>query len=378
VTSITFETATIADAVRKAALVAPTTRGEAWDMAHGVMFHLDPTAEHALTLRATNLAMFHTEWVTALHAEGKTSVWRLPSVQLAAVVTRLPIGSGRTVTMEEKDGKIIITSGKNFKCQLNMPASRDYPNWSIFDPDDLSAISGLGKRIKLVEWAAAASNANMAMTGVRLDGEVALATDTFRAAMAPCPVDHLEAPVTVPTGTLSAILKDEQTAKMGNNKDNLLFVMPDDWTQVQIRTIGVEWPTKVKAALQPIVVDTVEVDRDELLGMIQRAWALDQANRTPIISMYFGKGEVACVMQSDEIGLLRDVIEVENQADHRRIQYMFNPKNMIETLNSMPGKKVTIGYSQPSLGRMIYVSGGDGYEAWVARTQPPKKGADSS
>jgi hypothetical protein len=44
----------------------------------------------------------------------------------------------------------------------------------------------------------------------------------------------------------------------------------------------------------------------------------------------------------------------------------------------MPNKSVTLGYTQPTLGRFLYLNGGDGYEAWIGRTQPPKKGTSSS
>ena len=376
-TVITFEVATIADAVRKAALVAPTTRGEAWDKAHGLMFHVNPAEEHALTLRSTNLLMFQTEWVTALAAEGASTTWRLPSGPLSAVIAKIPAGGGRTVTFEEKDGKVEITSGKGFRCRMNMPRPDNYPVWRIFDPDELSPVPGLGRRIKLVEWAAATTATNMAYTGVRLDGKVALATDTYRAAMIPCEIDHLANPVTIPTGTLSTILKDESPALVGQGDDGLLHCMPDDWTQVSIRTIGVPWPGKVMSVLKPVFDEMIEVDRDELLRCVQVAWALDQNNRVPLLSLYIGRGELSCINESEEYGLLRDLVEISG-ANHPRVEYKFNPKNLVETLGSMPAKTVTLGYTQPGLSRFLYLNGGDGYEAWIGRTQPPKKGVSSA
>src|SRR6478735_9046351 len=104
-TKVVFETATIADAIRKADRVAPG-KDKAFDKAAGIVIEVDPQAEPPVIIRATNLDVYSMEWMDVLSVEGDVARWRLPSSLLAQVMSKLPIGSGTTVTLEE------ITDGR--------------------------------------------------------------------------------------------------------------------------------------------------------------------------------------------------------------------------------------------------------------------------
>jgi DNA polymerase III sliding clamp (beta) subunit (PCNA family) len=370
-TTLTFETAAVADAIRKAAKVAPTTRGAAFDKAAGVYCQIDPTSDHPLVVRSTNLNIFYMEWVQALAAEGKGTTWRLPSIPLSQVIGTLPIGTGKTVTFEEMDdGKIVVTSGR-MKCQFNGMPADTYPLWDVFDPEVLTPASGLGGRIKQVEWAC--SPGEVPLIGVHLDGKIALATDRWRAATAPCVIEQLDQPVTIPSSTLSTVLKENGTANIAVIGSQLC-VMPDGWTQIRVVTLGQEYPTGIRRILNANFEQIIELDREELVGMINRAVSFDSTNRTPVIRLFFGKGELAVYILGDEVGRFRESLDVEGQSQHARVEYMFDPKKLIEALMSAPDRKIKFGYHLDPK-PMIYINGGQEYEAWVARIHLPGGGS---
>ena len=376
-TSITFETSTISAAIRNAARIAPTTRGMAFDHAAGLYLMVDPANEFPLVIQSTNLEMFYTEWVTALEADGPATAWRLPSMALDKIIGSLPIGAGKTVTFTETDKlmQVEVTSGRGLRARFNgINRHREFPTWIPFDPDLLTEVPALGGQIKLVEWAAASGGSAVIMSGIHLDGEVAIATDATKAAIMPCLIEKLDKSVTIPPQTLSLILKESASAKLAVVGETLC-VMPDAWTQIKVRTFGETYPAaKIRKSLGRELDGQIETDRDELLALINRVAAIDMTNRTPCLNVWFGNEEIACFMESGEIGLLRDIVDCPGQALHKRVKYMFNPKNFIDLLVSAPEKKIKLGYGQ-HLTPMISLSCGD-YQAWIARMVPPKERKD--
>jgi DNA polymerase III sliding clamp (beta) subunit (PCNA family) len=311
------------------------------------------------------------EWVQALAAEGKGTTWRLPAIPLSQVIGTLPIGSGKTVTFEETDeGKIVVTSGR-MKCQFNGIPTDTYPVWDVFDPEVLTPSAGLGGRVKQVEWAC--STTQTPLIGVHLDGKIALATDKWRAATVPCVIEQLDRPVTIPASTLSLVLKEHGTANLAVIGTQLC-VMPDGWSQVRVVTLAEEYPIGIRRVLNGNFEQIIEFDREELVGMINRAVSFDSTNRTPVVRLFIGKGEVAVYLLGDEVGKFRESLSLEGQAEHSRVEYIFDPKKLIEALMSAPDRKVKFGYHL-SPKPMVYINGGQGYEAWVARIHLPGGGS---
>lgn len=366
-TKVTFETATLADAIKKAEKVAPS-KGKAFDKAAGIVFEITPGAQPPVVIRATNLDIYSMEWVDALSVEGEPAKWRLPSSLINQVVGSLSIASGSTTTLEEvvdKKGHSFVqltTSGRT-KAKFNMMSIDEFPIWSAFDPDNLMPVEGIGGRIAQVEWAAAKDAATPILCGVHFDGELCVSTDRYRLAVAELPIKDLEYPVTVPAGLLGGILKERGEVLIGVEGGQFLM-MPDKFTQIRAIMYGMDYP-KVSRIMDRDKPQTIKVRKAGLLEIMARATAFSGNERFPTLRVFFGNEEIAVMMDNYEVGLLGDVVEVPGQAMHPRYEIKFAPRNIMEGITRAPNEEVDIGYDTSKPKGTIYINGGSGYEAWI-------------
>lgn len=369
-TSITFETATIADAVRRAAKIAPGKAGQAFDKAAGLLFEINPGSEAACIIRATNLDAFHTELVASVHAEGEPARWRLPSTLLANVIGGLPPKSGATVRFTQVGTKVEFQQGR-LKGTVMLMDEATYSDWDMFDSSTLKTVPTLGGRIAMVEWAASGDGLPP-MCGVYLDGKYAMATDRYKVARVPLEIDLVK-PILVPAGILGTSLKAMGDTGVGVS-DTQLLLAPDDYTQLTTVLYDSQFPP-VQVVFNTEYEEEVEVNRDAFIALLQRAGQYAGADRNPSVRTYWGKGELAVFMENSEIGTIGDIIELPT-ATHKRIQIGFSPKYLIDALTHAPDSKVKIKYhSTPeNTCPTIYIGGGSGYECWVMKRKimPPQ------
>jgi DNA polymerase III sliding clamp (beta) subunit (PCNA family) len=364
-TQVTFETATIADAVRRAAKIAPGKAGHAFDKAAGLFLEINPGAEAQCLIRATNLEAFHTEVVAVVHADGDPVRWRLPSTLMSAVVGGLPPQSGSQVLFQQDGNRILIRSGK-MKASMVLMDEESYPDWELFDSSAMTQVPALGSRISMVEWAAS-SDGIPPTCGVYLTGEFAVATDRYKLARVPCKF-NLERPVIIPAGILGGALRSMGETGVRVDSTQLLLA-PDDWTQLRMMTYDMSY-FPVDKVFQAAFEHVVEVSKSDLLEKLNRAGSYAGAERNPLLRTFWGKGELAVMMENSEVGLIGDVIEVPGALDHARVEIAFTPKYLVETLNNAPDSKVRLHYSTSPDGMKqpyIKVEGGSGYEVWVMK-----------
>lgn len=365
-TDITFETATIADAVRRAAKVAPGKSGHAFDKAAGLLFEIDPSV-NACMIRATNLDAFHAEVIGVVASSGDPARWRLPSMLLAQVVGGLPPKAGSQVTFTQNGRKITVKQGR-MTATMNMMDDDSYPDWELFDASQLTPVASLGQRVGMVEWAATTDN-SPPLCGVYLDGTYAVSTDRYKVARVPCKIENLERPILIPSGVLGQVLKPMGETGIGFDGHQFLLA-PDGYTWVSTTIYDTEFPK-----LDPIYAfeyeAEVEVNKTELLEKINRALSYSGADRNPLLKTYWGKREIAVMLENAEVGLFGDVIEPGNGLDHKRVQINFSPKNLTDALNNAPDAKVTIHYdystADPREKKTIRVDGGSGYQVWIMK-----------
>lgn len=361
-TTVTFENSTLADVIKKAERVAPD-KGNAFDKAAGILIEV---TDEVVVVRATNLNIYSMEWVGHLGVQGPSTTWRVPSKLFSQVVNSLPIGSGKTVTLAEMENNgrkfLSLKSGRT-SAKFNLMETDHYPQWSAFDPTDLIKAPDLGGRIAQVEWAAAKSDATTQIEGVHFDGVKVVATDRFRVAVSELKIPDLDSAVTVPAGILGQILKQTGEVRIGVDEKQLLL-MPDESTQIRAILYGGEYPhvDKVMKRDQP---DSVTVKKAQLLEILTRASNFAGNDRFPKLTMFFGKGEIAVMMNNQEIGLLGDVVEVPGQIPHDRVQIYFTPKNILDPISYSPNDEVTIKYNHEVPEGIMYINGGSGYEAWT-------------
>jgi DNA polymerase III sliding clamp (beta) subunit (PCNA family) len=376
ISSITFETASLADVIKKADKIAPS-KGAAFDKAAGIVIEFDPNQSIPLALvRSTNLDIFSMEWVNVAEWSGEPAVWRLPSFLLAQVIGSLPIGSGKTVTLTSEESghsfHVNLKSGRTKAKFFPLDASY-YPQWGAFNPDNMFPVNDLGGRIDQVEWAAGKNDPRLA--GVYLDGKHAVATDTYRLACVPLNIPDLTAPIVVPAGLLGQTLRQTGEIQIGMAGDNMLHIMPDDHTQMKTVVYDVQYPN-VQSVINREFSSQLKVERDRLIDVMNRTNTFAVGDRTAAFRVFVGKEEVAIFMQNEEIGQIGDVVEIPGQAEHERFEIRFTPKNLMEALSKSPNNEITIHYDQGNPKSIFKIDGGSGYQAWVMPRLGGNKGGE--
>lgn len=367
ISSVTFETAALADVIARLAKVAPS-KGLAFDKASGIVIEFDPASPVPLAvMRATNLEIFCREWVNVSSWSGEAATWRLPSALVAQVIGSLPIGTGHTVTLASD------VSGHSFIVNLSTKPGRTkvkfypmdvsyYPEWDAFDPDDMIAATDIGGRIAQVEWAA--STVQPELSSVYLDGEFAISTDKFKLACVPLAIPQLEEPIVIPSGLLGQVLRQTGEIRVGV-RGRQFHIMPDEYTQVETVIFDTKYPTVTK--ILNMEFDTeVKVNRDQFIEIMTRTNAFSKGDRESYFDIYFGKEEIGVSMANQEIGLIGDAIEVPGYATHDRFKIRFTPRNIMDAVSKAPNKEIVIKYNAGVARGMVNIDGDSGYRAWVS------------
>lgn len=368
-TTITFETATIADAIKRAVKVAPGKSGHAFDKAAGVLLEIDPEND-ACMIRTTNLDAFHAEVVGVLFSEGEPDRWRLPSQLLGNVVGSLPPKAGAEVTFTREGNTITIRQGR-MKSTMRVMDDDSYPDWELFDNSNLTQVAALGQRISMVEWAAEPSG-TPPLCGVYLDGEWAVATDRYKVVRVPCKIENMPKPVLVPSGILGQTLRAMGETSVGYSGHQFLLA-PDNYTWLTTTVYDADWPDLSK--IYNFEYDgQVQINKADFIEKLGRSSNYAGADRNPLLRTFWGKGEIALMMENTEVGLFGDVIEMPGSLDHRRLEILFTPKLLLDCLNNAPDQKVTVHYdiaeNDPVTRPTIRIDGGAGYQAWVMKRRP--------
>ena len=376
---VVFETATIQDALKKANIVAPS-RGEAFDKAAGIMLTVTRGVDEVL-VQATNLEIFYSEWISTVSVtlpDGVEEVqWLVPARLTAAIVASFPIGTGREVTMEQPVGgrTLKILSGRS-RGSLQLITPEAYPQWAVFDPDDLVEVEDFAARLTQVEWACS-PDVESSFNGVNLDGQYAQACDRYRVARVPMKVDADSAwpfaeNVTIPSRVLSQIIRQTGIVSLGCTPTELL-VLPNEHVQIRAVLHAQEY-----MSLERITTMTfdykIDFRKTSLLEILNRVMLAAGTDRNPQLRLFVGKGEIAAMVEAEEEGHLGDILVTPGHADHERVSLSFSPKNLIEAIDKCPSEKMTFYYTPAEPLRIVKLDDGAGYEAWVTPRRPPKPG----
>lgn len=372
-TEVTFEVAAFADAINKASRIAPT-RGSAFDKASGIVIEVRPTLlEHSVTVKATDTDITYLEWVDSLAIEGNDATWRLPSGILQAITSRLPIGSNKTVTMQDHPTKsgVLISCGR-IKAEMRTIPIEYFPNWNPFDPSALVKVTNLSARLAQVAWAT--GNGDPPLTGVHMDGEKMVGTDRYKMVIVDCQVP-LGAPITVPFGNIEPVLKNITDAHMLALADRLLL-MPDATTQIQAVIFQQKFPN-VQGAIERNAPwpHSISIEKTRFLDCIQRMSSLVKSDRFPLLTMKIGREEITCSMTAPELADIEEVLEVDGQALHEVGTLLFTPDMLEGVLSHSPSEKVDFWYCPESPKKLVKVDGGSGFVGCVMPRVPPSSPA---
>lgn len=341
-------------AVTKAARISPT-RGTALDVSAGILISV---TDGVASIRATNTEVFYHEVVDTLSCEG-SGEWRLGSAILGDFFSKLKIGDGKSVSMED-DGTAVVAKSGTTRAKFRMMASQYFPNWSAFSDDGLETVDNFKEILDRVKWAASREVSMAPLTGIHFDGEWAYATDRYRIVKTPCKLP-LQNPITVPVTIFDVLIKSLGEIRIGVG-DGHFLMMPDDYTQIKAVIYAGDYPkiANVKSD-QP---NSIAINKTSLIEMIDMSMVFAGFNRTPLIHMIIGVEEVAVRMAEGE-NVFLDYFEVSGQATHDRRFLKFTPRNLLDALDAAPNEQIHLYYDAENIASPVRIEGGSGYVSWV-------------
>lgn len=371
-TKVVFETATLIEAVRRAASLAPT-KGAAFDKAAGIIMEI-LAGEGEVLFRATDDVTQMTHWVkpSSIDASALETVWRLPSGPFAGVVAKLrPTGQ---VLLEQDGTGLNLTSGRT-KARLQLMDSKSYPRWDVFDEDELVPVENIGTAIRAVQWAAS-DQVDGALDGVHLRREFAVATNRYRVCRYPLKIEGLpDGGITLAPQSAKAIGEMKGEVRFGTDGHQAFF-MPDDDTQIRATLYGEQYMNP-KMVYEIEYTDSVKLQAPDFIRMIDLTDQITSGDRsTPSLRFYIGKQQIAVLAANDEVGQVRDILDVPGQATHgRRVEIKISPVELSKALNGGEGHNVTLNYNseleyvgvgkQGRLQRVLRIDKDGGYQAWI-------------
>lgn len=327
-------TATLADAVARAARVSPT-KGAGYDKAAGVLIEGWPFSGK-LVIRTTDLSSTYRQEVAA-DVDGEAT-WRLPSVLLAGVLTGLPMTPGGSVTLDDSG----LTAEVKIQCGTAKSRLRlitgDFPQWEPFDAAALAHIADFGQRVEQVAWAT--DPKGTVLSGVHINGDRLIACDLYKVCVVPLVVP-VEAPITAPLLTLAALLKNAGDVSL-QATENKLHLLLDPETQATTNLIAAGYPN-VERVMRDDFMGTVTINRDDLQSAIDRMLVLVAGDRYPRLKVGFGDGVVMLKMEDEQAGVMQNEVDCKGgQADTFIIE--LTPRSFIGALSHANHPEVVISY----------------------------------
>lgn len=355
-TSVTFETATLQVAVKKAARIAPS-KGAAFDKASGIVIDVQ---DESVVLRATNLDVYYMEWVDFTAREGENVSWRLPASVLNEIVGNMPISSGSTVTLKQ-EGRMLLFSCGRLRGKLAIMDIIYYPIWYAFDPDEMFTAQNFGGRMAQAEWAA--DKTQIPICGLYMDGNVLVATNRFQLAIVDMPIENFGQPITFPAGILSTVLKQTGDIEIGVDSNQLLL-MPDEHTQIRAVVYDVPYPDYKSILARAILPQSVTLDKTIVTTLINQAMSMVGSNRNPKIKVFIGREQLACMLEGD-LGHIGNVVDIPGQALHERVEIHFTPSYLTQAIEASSGERFDLKYNPEKVDGMVAIDSGGGYQGFV-------------
>jgi DNA polymerase III sliding clamp (beta) subunit (PCNA family) len=367
-TSISYESALLADAVIKAARIAPT-KGAAFDKASGIVF--DVTPDHTV-IQATDLDVTYRQVVRHDNFKGDPVMWRLPSGVLSGVMASLPLTAGTTTTLASRDdGAIRLSSGRT-KARLQMIRNDGYPSVDVLDTSDMSSAQELGQKVGQVSWACESEKHGDLLAGVHIDGKFLYATDRYRVAITECEVPISE-PVTVPLSSLGAILRSasEVRCKVGVTPSApfaRLQLALDSETTASARVLEGDYPDVRRRVLRTDYGGHVMVSKRLFTETLSRMMVLARTERNPKLILKLAGEELTLDLEV-ETGRIQESFVVESNEGLDTYECTLNPNFIGDAVAAAAMNEVRLDYG-PGPMHSVRVSDGEGYECIIQPIKP--------
>lgn len=360
--SVTVETALLADAVIKAARIAPS-KGVAFDKAQGIVIEVVPDNAYPVRVMATDLDVSFYQRLVALEVGDEPVTWRTPASLISGWLSNLPMTAGKQVVLTEEDGRLQLKAGRS-KARFSLISPEWYPKITPFDPSGLVEVPYFARRISQVAWAVARDRPPL--TGIHIDGESLIACDRVRVAFMPCPVP-IDKPVTAPLTALTSVLRNVEDVRL-RATDRRLEMMPDDDTQLTAIVYQEQYPA-VRQVLPP--VDSLDfeltVPREQLLEVLDRMIVLVKGERYSQLKLTISSEAIDLDMRVTEKGDVQERLEVVGGPVEPK-EIWFDPLNLRSVAASGMREQMTIGFGSERHPAHFYDA--SGFDAWLMPVLP--------
>lgn len=367
---LTLEVATFTDSVNKANRIAPN-KGIPFDRAAGVVLEVDPTQPDIAIIKSTDLQMTFRQEITTLDVGDEPIYWRLPSALLASIMNTLPMTTGSTIVLAEKekpDGYVYFKSGKT-KAKLRC-ITGDYPLIDHLEPGTLQPAMNFARRMAQVAWACD-KNRSSVLGGIHIDGTHLYGCDRASMAMVPCVVP-LAAPITAPLAELSALIKNTSEVAL-RATDTHLMLMPDPHTQMSSVLYADGYPNIRAIVERDQYTLHFDVDVAALTSALERMLILVKVERYPTTTIEVDDGVMRLEMEVDQVGKIDDEVEIVGgvPAGTDPFRITFTPTAVLSALQASGRPKVTFSLGPTPLSQVRIKDDND----FVAITMPRAVGS---
>ncbi|QBP31827.1 DNA polymerase III sliding clamp [Gordonia phage Nimi13] len=371
-TVVEFNNATLADAIKRANIVAPT-RGRELDMYKGFVFDLDPE-EEAVILRTTNGELFYTEFLYPKDMEvDQPTTWRVASSSTHGIVSNLPMSG--TCKFKDEGGKLRITSGR-MRASTPLIRGGDYPDQAsfMFEPEGMFQMKGFGSRLDLVGWAVS-SDGLPPRAGVYMDEEYLCASNGKLAVRVPNEYSFADgrSNVVMPYSIIGPILRSIEELEVGVLGNNLIISPTED---IYIKCgLFEERFDPVNRMMSKEHEASCSFDKETIVGVLSRVSKIGSSDRQIALDLYIaGDMMTLAIKDSDSAEEIEESLMLHAEAEHDdMVRYLFSVETFTEVITKAPGKDITMMYNPSKTTSMVKFTAAEGFEAAVMpRVDIPK------
>lgn len=360
-TQVEFNNATLADAIKRANIVAPT-RGRELDMFKGFVIDLYPGEEY-VTLRTTNGELFYTEYLHPLSIEvDKQTSWRVASPSTHGIVSNLSVKGN--VKMKDEGGKIRITSGR-MKASTPLIRGGDYPDMDqfMFEPEGMMTLNGFGSRLDLVGWATS-SDGMPPRCGVYMDEEYLCATDGTVLARYPNEYkfaderDNIVIPYHL-IGPIIRTMEEVQVGVIGNH----FVVSPTEDIYIKCTLFEPRFDP-VNRVMEKEHETSVSFDKDEMIGVLSRVSKIGSADRQISLDVYIiGEMMTLAIRDRDSAEEIEESVLLVQEAETQDLtRFIFSIERFTDIMTKAPGKNITMRYNPSKPMSVVKFENDSGYQ----------------
>ncbi|AUV60655.1 DNA polymerase processivity factor [Gordonia phage SteveFrench] len=374
-TTIEFNNATLADAFKRANIVAPT-RGRDFDLFKGFVIDVNPVDEY-VTLRTTNGSLYYTEFLYPVSIEcDAPATWRVSSISTHGIVTALPV-SGQSKFIDE-GGRLRITSGR-MRASTPFLKGGDYPDKEqfMYDPDGMYPTKGLGARMDLIGWGVN-TDGLPPRAGLYMDEEY-LCSSNGKVAMR-VPNDYKFADgrsnVVIPYHLIGPILRTLEECEVGVLGPNLVISPTED---IYIKcSLFEEKFDPVSRMMDKEHEESCSFDKETIVGVLSRVSKIGASDRQIGLDVWIaGDMMTLAIKDRDSAEEIEESLMLEMESTHDPLKYLFSLETFTDVVSKAPGKTLTMHYNPSKTTSMVKFTAEEGFEACVMpRVEMPKDRGD--